>query len=212
MERFNLKKLNEVEGKEQYPVEISNRFVALENLDTKVGVDKAWETIRENIKISAKESLGYYELKKHKPWFDEGCSKLLDESKQAKLQWLQDPSKMNGDNLNNIRHEMSSHFWNKKREYLKDKIDELAMNSKNKNIRDQYRGINDYKRGYQPSNNLVKDENGDLFADSHNILSRWKDYFPQLLNVHRASVVRQIEMHTIEQLIPNPSPFEVLKN
>jgi hypothetical protein len=28
------------------------------------------EMIRENIKISAKESLGYCELKKHKPWFD----------------------------------------------------------------------------------------------------------------------------------------------
>jgi hypothetical protein len=32
MERVNLKKLNEVEGKEQYPVEISNKFAALENL------------------------------------------------------------------------------------------------------------------------------------------------------------------------------------
>jgi hypothetical protein len=40
---------------------------SLENLDTKVDVNKPWETIRENIKISAKESLGYYELKKHKP-------------------------------------------------------------------------------------------------------------------------------------------------
>jgi hypothetical protein len=37
--------------------------------------------------------------KKHKPWFDEGCSKLLDQRKQAKLQWLQDPSKINGDTL-----------------------------------------------------------------------------------------------------------------
>jgi hypothetical protein len=37
------------------------------NLDTEVDINKAWETIRENIKVSAKESLGYYELKKHKP-------------------------------------------------------------------------------------------------------------------------------------------------
>jgi hypothetical protein len=57
MERFNLKKLNEVEGKEQYHVEISNRFAALENLDTEVDVDQAWETIRENIKISSKSRL-----------------------------------------------------------------------------------------------------------------------------------------------------------
>jgi hypothetical protein len=39
--------------------------------------------IRENIKISAKESLCYYELKKHKPWFNEVCSELADQRKQA---------------------------------------------------------------------------------------------------------------------------------
>jgi hypothetical protein len=59
---------------------------------------RAWETIREHIKISAKDSLGYYELRKHKPQFDEGCSKLLHQRKKAKLQWLQDPSKINGNN------------------------------------------------------------------------------------------------------------------
>jgi hypothetical protein len=135
MERFNLKKLNEVEGKVQYHVEISNRFTALENLDAGVDINRSLETVRENIKILAKESLGYYELKKHKPWFSKGCSKLLDQRKQAILQWLQDPSKINGDNLNNIRLETC-------RQYVIDIIDELATNSKNQNIRDLYRGIN----------------------------------------------------------------------
>jgi hypothetical protein len=46
------------------------------------------------MQISAKESLGYFELKKRGSWFDEGCSKLLDQKKQAKLQWLQDPSEI----------------------------------------------------------------------------------------------------------------------
>jgi hypothetical protein len=73
LDRFKLKKLNEVEGKEQYRVEISNSFASLENLDTEVDVNKAWETIRDNMKILAKESPGYYELKKHKPWIDGGC-------------------------------------------------------------------------------------------------------------------------------------------
>jgi hypothetical protein len=95
------------------------------------------------------------------------------------LQWLQDSSEINGDNLNNVRLEASRYFRNKKKEHLKDKINELATNSKN--IRDLYRGINEFKRGYQPRNNLVKDENGDLLADSHNILNRWKNYFSQLL-------------------------------
>jgi hypothetical protein len=135
-ERINLKKLDEVEGKEQYRNEIPNRFAALGNLDNDVDINRAWEINRENIKISAKLSLGYYELKKHKPWLDKECSKLLDQTKQAKLQWLHDPSEIKGDNLNNIRREASRHFRNKKRKYLKEKINEVASNSKNKNIRD----------------------------------------------------------------------------
>jgi hypothetical protein len=75
-------------------------------------------------------------------------------------------------------------------EYLKDEIYVLATNSKNKNIRDLYKGINEFKRGYQPGSNLVKDENGDLLADSHNILNGWKNYFSQLFNVHRVSDAR----------------------
>jgi hypothetical protein len=73
--------------------------------------------IRENIKISAKEPKGCFELKKHRPWFDEGCSELVDQRKGDKLQWLQDPSETNGDNLNNVRREASRYFRNKKREY-----------------------------------------------------------------------------------------------
>jgi hypothetical protein len=70
--------------------------------------------IRENIKISAKESLGYCELKKHNPWFDEACSKLVDQRKQTKLQWLQDPSEINGDNQNTLRREAIRYFRNQK--------------------------------------------------------------------------------------------------
>jgi hypothetical protein len=88
VEVFNHKKLNEAGDKEQLHVEVSNRFAALEDLDIEVEINSAWEPIRENIKVLAKERLCYFELKKHKPWFDEGCSKLLDQRKQAKLQWF----------------------------------------------------------------------------------------------------------------------------
>jgi hypothetical protein len=70
--------------------------------------------MRENINISAKVSLGCYELKEHKLWFDEGCSELLDQRRQARLLWMQYPSEINEDNLNNIRHEASRHFRKKR--------------------------------------------------------------------------------------------------
>jgi hypothetical protein len=83
------------------------------------------------------------------------------------------------------------------------------MNSKKKIIRDLYRGLNEFKRGYQPRSYLMKDENGDLLADSHNVLNRWWNYFCYILNVHKVSDVRQIEAYTGEPLVPGLASFEV---
>jgi hypothetical protein len=129
--------------------------------------------------------------------------------KQAKMQWLQNPNQSNVDNLNNVRREASRHFRNKKKEYLKSKINELETKSKNTNIRDLYRGISDFKKGYQPRNNVVKDENGDLVADSHSILARCWNHFFQILNVHGVNDVRQAEIHTAEPQMPEPSYSEI---
>jgi hypothetical protein len=60
---------------------------------------------------------------------------------------------------------------------LKAKIDELETNSKVKNTRDLYRGINNFKNGYQLRTNIVKDEKSKLFADSHSILAGKRNHF-----------------------------------
>jgi hypothetical protein len=72
-------------------------------------------------------------LKKHKSSFNKGCTKLLDEREQARLQWLQDKREINGDNLNNVRQKASRHSRNKEREYLKDKINQLFIDFKKAN-------------------------------------------------------------------------------
>jgi hypothetical protein len=55
---------------------------------------------------------------------------------------------------------------------MKHKIDELATNSKNKDIRDLHGGIHLFKRGYQPRSNKMKDEKFELLAESYNIMNR----------------------------------------
>jgi hypothetical protein len=50
--------------------------------------------------------------------------------------------------------------------------------------------------------NLVTDERGDLLVDPHKIVSRWKNYFCQLLNIHEAGGISQTEMHTAEPFVP----------
>jgi hypothetical protein len=71
-------------------------------------------------------------MKMNKPCFDKDCSELLDYRKQAKLQRLQHPTEINWDNLQNIIRKGRRHFWNKKKENLKDKNNELATNGNNR--------------------------------------------------------------------------------
>jgi hypothetical protein len=70
------------------------------------------------------------------------------------LQWLQDPSEINWDNLNNVRGGASRDSGSKRREYQKDRIKKLETNSKSKNIRDLCKGINEFRKGYQLRNNF----------------------------------------------------------
>ena len=93
-----------------------------------------------------------------------------------------------------------------KKAYLRAKIEELETNSKIQNIRDLCRDISDFKKGYQPRCNIVKDEKGDLVADSHSIVARWRNYFSQLFNLHGVKEVRQAEIHTAEPLVPDQVP------
>jgi len=56
---------------------------------------------------------------------------------------------------------------------------------------------------------MVNDEKGDLVAEYHSIMTRWRNYFSKLLNVHGVKDVRQAEIHTAEPLVPEPGAFEV---
>jgi hypothetical protein len=53
------------------------------------------------------------------------------------------------------------------------------------------------------------DERGNLLADPHKILNKWKNYFCQLLNVHGAGDVRQTQMHTAQTFVIQPSASDV---
>jgi len=45
-------------------------FVALQNVSEDEDINRAWESIKENNKMSATDSLGMYEMKQHTPWYD----------------------------------------------------------------------------------------------------------------------------------------------
>jgi hypothetical protein len=83
---------------------------------------------------------------------DEECSALLDRRKQAKLQWLQNPNQMNGDNMDNMRREGGRTFRTKKYQ-----INELHT-VRAKILQSCSEHINEFKKGYQPRRNFLKDK------------------------------------------------------
>jgi hypothetical protein len=85
-----------------------------------VGTSTGHGTILERTSKFRPKSPGYCESKHRKQWLDEERSELVDRRKQDKLQWLQDQSEANEDNLSDARREASRHFRNKEREYLKE--------------------------------------------------------------------------------------------
>jgi len=87
------------------------------------------------------------------------------------MQWIQDPTQSNAENLNNVNVKLADIAGSKRKEYLKAKIEEIEINMKIKNITDFFRGISEFKKGYQPKNNVVKHEKGDLVTDFHGVLA-----------------------------------------
>ena len=66
-------------------------------------------------------------MKEHTPWFDEECLDSVDQTKQAKMQCVQDPRQSNVDNLNNVRCEVSRNFANIPQNYLEVKQMQLGL-------------------------------------------------------------------------------------
>jgi poly-beta-hydroxyalkanoate depolymerase len=129
-------------------------------------------------------------------------SELLEQRKEAKLQWLQDPTEVNRNNLNNVRLEASRYFTNKKREYPKGKINVLATNSENKNI----------KTCIGKNINLSGTTNSEVIYRRMRMvicLQIATTFFSHLLNAHNVSDVRQIEIYSAELLVLNSNLFYV---
>jgi hypothetical protein len=118
----------------------------VENLNDSKNINGTLKNIKDDIKTSAEDSQNPYKLKKHKPWFGKKkCFRVLDQKKQVKVEWLQDPKQSNADSLNIASREARRHIRNKNSEYLITKTNDLESNNKTKNSKVLYRGSNGFK-------------------------------------------------------------------
>ncbi|PSN38709.1 hypothetical protein C0J52_19477 [Blattella germanica] len=142
-------------------------------------------------------------------WFDDECVDMVHKRKLAKMNWMREPNEQYSEQLCSIRRETTRFLKNKKREYLKEKINDLEINARNRNIRELYLGIRIERKGFQARTNIITNENGDMLADAKSILNRWANYLNQLLNVHGEEDIKENNLQTAEVLVEEPSEIEV---
>jgi hypothetical protein len=92
---------------------------------------------------------------------------------------------------------------------MKAKDNKLKENSKNKNIREMYKGIIEFKKGRQPRAYVIKKHDGIIVADTTSILNRWEQFFNNLLKVNQCTSHEGSELYTAESDVPEPSLIEV---
>ena len=85
---------------------------------------------------------------------------------------------------------------------MKARVNKLEEDSKNKNIREMYKGVNELKKGYRPRAYIIKKHNGTIVADTTSILNRWEQFFSNLLNVNQSTSHGGRKVYTAEPDIP----------
>ena len=88
------------------------------------------------------------------------------------------------------------------------KVNKLEKNGKRQNVREMYKVINEFKKGYQPHIYVIKKDDFTIVADKSSILNRWKQFYKNLLNVHQSSFLERSEIYTAGPDIPEPCLLE----
>jgi hypothetical protein len=171
-DRYNLNKLVHHETRKENQIDVANRFSALAGLEIP-SVDDTWVKIRDSIIASANEEIGVLETNRNKLWVDEECSELAIKRKQAKLLCLQNPNDQTVDEFSNVRRDTCRTFGGKTRDYVKAKVNKLEENSKYRDIREMYKGINEFRKGYQPGAYVINKHDGTIVPDKTSKHIKW---------------------------------------
>ena len=189
--KFDVVKLQDENVRTEYQLELRNRFEQLREIQDEIG----WNDIRNVVKETAEAKIGYAKRTKKK-WFDDDCERAAENRRSARLSWLIDRrNEMKREEFRRRRGEAKTVYKRKKKEEAQKNIREIEENRRAKRTRDQYQGINNVKKGYQPRLMMVKDKEGRLLVNQEEVKERWKQYFSDLLN-------RPSPDHPIEELEP----------
>lgn len=153
-----------------------------ENEDMDNDINKHWDIIKNAVKSTTEEIIGYKPSYKRAGWFDNECRKILDDRNKARMIMIQRETRNTRQLYIEARKKATKLCRKKKREWEKAKLLEIEELSRNKDVRGMYMKIKDEKNGFQARPHMCENKQGELIAESSRVLERWAEYFEELLN------------------------------
>ena len=171
--------LQKTQIREQYQLEMTNRFSLLEEENLDIG----WEEVKTVINETAQEILGTTRQERRAPWFDNECKEAAANRRKCRREWIdnrQDDGRKEAYRM--ARNIATGINRRKKREELEGRLQEIEGNREQGKTRLQFQGIKKIRNGYQPRNDMIKDKHGKLLTTKEEVTARWVEHFQELLN------------------------------
>ena len=174
--------------KQEYAIEINNRFEILENVDYEDNTDndsnEKWYSSKTTIKETKQQLIEKDESKEtlKNKWYFEECKIAIGEIKKAREKWLIKGRRENEEQeYHHKRKEAHKIITNKKKVYMRNVIESIEEDQKH-NTREMYQTINQFKKGYEHKFTMIRNKKGELAMNTNEKSEIWKEYFDTLLN------------------------------
>jgi hypothetical protein len=215
--RYAVEKLEDMEVREAYAVEVANRFSVLEptnedTADEEEDVDLNWERIKKAVQGAAEEALGKTRRRVKEYWFNEECSRAVQGRKAKREAWLRDEtSREKFEEKMTADREARRVLQREKRNELKKKLREMELAHSQGQMRNFFREVNSNRKGYQPRMGRMVNEEGKMVTEEVDVLEYGRVHFRERLNrPEPAEPLEEMARQTVELEIDPPSRREVM--
>jgi len=166
--------------KQEYTIEINNKFEILENLDDEDSTDinEKWGNIKTIIKETKQQPIEKDEGRvtfKNK-WYNVECKFAIQEMKKAREKWLINGRREKEEQeYHHKRKESHKIIRNKKKTYMENVIESIEEDQKHNNTRKMYKTVKQLKKGYQHKFSIIKNKKGELAMNTKEKAEIWKE-------------------------------------
>lgn len=146
-------------------------------------VTQQWTVLQDVLNSAATEAVGFNKTGRRTEWYDDECHAAVLKRNVAREKTLQRrATRANTENFQQTRKDAKKVLRKKKRQWAKEKLEQIEEMQNKKEVRAMFQGTREIKKGFQPRSSFCKDKAGCMIGDEKGIMERWVEYFEDLLN------------------------------